>query len=284
MPDATPLTASAARVPAISPEDARFHDVTLDLQATAPHAWQSVEAELKAMTTTPAALPTVDLDYAASQIIGLWSTFAQHRTSTLLLLSKAQAADTASALDSLSRLSYALIHVLAQERAESGEGASITALNRDGLALRSLGLRWCQILENLGHVKAGTTKAIKRGFASHSETMRDLQALYDALNPHRSTLTSLAPGATTPLTDADLDRVANLALVMRQTLHTQQPTTTWRVSLLRLAALLERRYEVSTAALRFSLTVTGDTDTLQSIPSFHSLRRPPSPKPPTTSP
>jgi hypothetical protein len=275
----------------IAPVDARFHDVNLDEQATSRSAWESVEAEVLAMPSTPASLPRVDIEYAGSQIIALYPTLATLRAPTLALLSDDRAQQTAQAIDSLPRWSFAMLYVMQQERTESPDGVSITDLNTEGMALRGDGLDWCQILERLGFIKAGTTSAIKKGVHSHRETIADLQDIYKALSPHRATITALTnlPGSTTqPISDADIDRMERVATIMRQALNRAPGALPWRESLLRVAAHVRRSYKVASASILFlnSLErIDSDDEAKASVPKFGAFRRrAPKPKAPPTTP
>lgn len=280
----TPSAPTAQNIPPISPDDALFHDVIHNEQATLLKAWLSVEAAVAALPSTPKKLPSVDLDYAASQIIKLWPVFANLRTPTLSRLSTDNAINTAAALDSLPRLAFALIYACHQEATEPGSGAEFSALISEALALRDRGLVWCQTLENMGHIKHDTTSDIKKGRQSHSETISDLQDIFDALDPHRATLTALTSTATTTatlLTPADLDRMPRLSTLLFDIIARPNPAMPWRTSLLRLSTLIEDAYEVATAAIRYHLTLAKNKDRLKSIPPFGRFRRPPQPKPPT---
>jgi hypothetical protein len=257
----------------ISPLDARFHDVTQDEEVTSRSAWDSVVPQLNAMTTTPDALPKVDLEYAASQLIGMWLTLASLRAPTLALLSDAQALKTALALDGLPRRAHALLYVLRQNNNIHTEKVSLSDLNREGLALCELGLRWCMTLESLGHVAEGTTQAIKKGRKSHRKTINSLSDLYDALHPHLSLIAPLQATASKPISGADIDRMGRLAALMRQALNRNAPTLSWRVALLRIADLIAHDYKTATAAIRFYLDLSDDPNA-PTIPMFGTFRRP----------
>jgi hypothetical protein len=264
-----------ARVPAISSLDARFHDLKASDDATSASAWQTWEAEVRAESETPSGLPLVELDYATTEVIGLWATLEGLRTPTLKRLSDTQAAQTAAALDSLSRCAYALLYVMRQDAKENPSGPSLVALNTEGLALRERGLAWCAILESFGKLPVGTAEAVRKGYASYRETAADLQDLWDALSPLRADIAPLQGLVQTPLTDADIDRMGRLSSLIREAIAAPQGPLSWRVALLRLAARFERSYRAAHAALLFHFTLSGDPVT---IPAFGALRRP-SPKP-----
>jgi hypothetical protein len=268
-------TSNDARVPAISSLDARFHDLKASDDATSASAWQTWEAEVRAESDTPSGLPLVDLDYATTEVIGLWTTLEGLRTPTLKRLSDTQAAQTAAALDSLSRCAYALLYVMRQDAKENPSGPSLVELNTEGLALRERGLAWCAILESFGKLPVGTAEAVRKGRASYRETAADLQDLWDALSPLRADIAPLQGLVQTPLTDADIDRMGRLSSLIREAIAAPQGPLGWRVALLRLAARFERSYRAAYAALLFHFTLSGDPIT---IPTFGALRRP-SPKP-----
>lgn len=280
MPDMTPLStaSTAAQIPPIAPEDARFHDVTQDSQLSAERAWRSVEPFVSTLAT-PKKLPKVDLEYAAGKVIGLWPVLAELRAPTLHILSAEQAVKTAAALDSLPRWAFALLYVCTQEANEPGSGVNFRALIAESNGLVERGLVWCQVLEGLGLIQPGTTRAIKKGYPGHRETISDIQALFDALNPHRTALAAqvAAYPTATPLTSDDLTRMGSLALILRQIMERPDPATPWRTSLLRIAPEFERNYQHATTAIRFYLTISGQQDRLTSLPQFLAFRRPPTP-------
>lgn len=257
-------------IPAMSPDDARFYTVSDHDDATTLGAWQTVEADIRAQADTPRHLPNVHLDHAASEVIRLAPTFSKLRAPALALLSHAQATLTAQALDSLPRLAFAILYVLRQEALETPDAPTLSDLYAEGLALRERGLSWSATLEHFGHLPAGTTEAIRRGQMSHHEGAADLQDLFNALSPHRALIAQLAAVAGTPLTDADIDRMARLSTLIRaHTASTQSPLS-WRVALLRLAARFADRYRTAQVSLRFYLDLHNDPT---SIPPFGSLRR-----------
>jgi hypothetical protein len=256
----------------MSADDARFYALKDHDDANALRAWQTVEPLVSAMTETPRSLPKVHLDYAVTEIIRVAPTFAQHRAPILARLNAAQAAETAQAIDALPRLAFAVLYVLRMDEAETHEGPTLATLNAEGVSLRKRGLTWCAALEGFGTLPAGTTAAIKKGLASYYETAADLQRLYNTLSPHRALILQLGGPIAQPLTEADLDRMLRLSALIRAMIPEGKAPLSWRIALLRLAHHLADTYHVAHAWMTLHLTLTKDPT---SVPSFHSLRRPP---------
>ena len=146
-------------------------------------------------------------------------------------------------------------------------------------------------MEKLGHIPAGTCKAIRKG-QGHADLADDLQTLDSLLSARLSqvaALQSLGSADAPTIAVDDCARLSHVGSTLKLRLTQPEAVGPWHTALIGLLSLLFRSYDTAITAVHYHLKREGHRRVERDFPMFLGLRRPSStpsdapsaPSPPT---